>query len=574
MKLSRKLALFFAGVAAIPVLVASPLVLRAVSDAFEDESARRLEAAARALEREREATEREVAAALEALAGSDAVAAVLADAAGGGELASHVQVAERLLAAGGLDVLAILDERGVVVSSGHLPARAGDPDPDARALAERRPGRPVGRFVEVRTPDGIARRLAVVAARPVARGRARVYLVAGRTLGPAFAARLAEATSASIELVEPRSGEVLAAAVAAEPARREAARAVPSWLLPGLEDRVRTVPVAGEDGAPVALLRATVSARALREVQARILSTGALLLLASLCVAAALGVLLARRIVRPVEALAGGAAAVASGDLSHRVEARASGELAALVASFNQMTADLAREKERAAVAERVAAWREVARRLAHEIKNPLTPIAMSIENLRDAHAARSPALDELFEASSRTILEEVARLKRIVDEFSRFARLPRPELQRLDVNELVASVLTLYGATPAGLSLRRELAAELPAVSADRDQLTQVLLNLVQNAEQALAGRGGAVTVRTRADGGAVLLEVADDGPGVPPEHRERIFEPYFTTKEAGTGLGLAIARRIAEEHGGALELECPSAGGAIFRLRLPAAA
>jgi nitrogen fixation/metabolism regulation signal transduction histidine kinase len=304
--------------------------------------------------------------------------------------------------------------------------------------------------------------------------------------------------------------------------------------------------------------------------RARILVQSAAILFAALALAAALGALLARRIVRPVEALAAGAARVAGGDLSTRVEARAGAEVGALVTAFNGMTEDLQRTRERAAVAERVAAWREVARRLAHEVKNPLTPIAMAIETLRDARAADSPLVDELFETSSTTILAEVARLKRIVDEFSRFARLPAPALGPVDLPDLAESLLALHGAAGDG-TLRRELDPATPAVRADRDQVVQVLVNLLDNA-RAAAGAAGTVVVRVgpTPEGGA-FLEVEDDGPGIAAADRERIFEPYFTTKGAGTGLGLPIARRIAEEHGGRLEVASAPGRGARFRLTLP---
>jgi nitrogen fixation/metabolism regulation signal transduction histidine kinase len=219
---------------------------------------------------------------------------------------------------------------------------------------------------------------------------------------------------------------------------------------------------------------------------------------------------------------------------------------------------------------ERVAAWQEVARRLAHEIKNPLTPIRMSLETLLAAHAERNPRFDALFRESAGVVLEEVERLRRIVDEFSRFARLPKPQREPLDLSELARGVLSLYAAPRPGVTLVAELAGALP-VLADRDQLTQVLLNLVKNAEEALPKQGGTVWVRTRSAGGEALLEVADTGPGIPPSERERVLEPYVTSKEGGTGLGLAIASRICQEHGGRLEVGEEPGAGARLTVVLP---
>jgi nitrogen fixation/metabolism regulation signal transduction histidine kinase len=274
-----------------------------------------------------------------------------------------------------------------------------------------------------------------------------------------------------------------------------------------------------------------------------------------------------------VEARRDAAARVAAGDLEARVGVAASGEVGDLVRAFDEMTAELGRSRARLARAERIAAWREVARRLAHEIKNPLTPIAMSVETLRDARAKGRADFDEIFDEATRAVSEEVRRLKRIVDEFSRFARLPAPERAPVAPAELVAAVLALFPEPPAGVSLRREVAPGLPPVLADRDQVLQVLLNLVSNALEAMPG-GGAVELTARRAPEGVAFAVADGGPGIAEADLARVFEPYYTTKAGGTGLGLAIARRIAEEHGGALEVASAPGRGATFTLTLPAAA
>ena len=569
MKLATRLSLAFALAATVPLLAASPLVLREVTGAFEAELAHRLDASARAVESEQRALEGEVVRALDAVAESETLRAIAADQVASDDPAALVPVAGELMGARGLDVLALLDDDGTVLSSGHLPARVGDPDRISLALSREAPSRPVARLVEVRDGGGIRETLALVAARPFTWGNTRLHVVAGKALGPAFVRRLAATAGGTVDLLAPRGDAVLASAAAPEaPVRGARLLAV----LPAPKAGVRTLALAGADGDAAARLRIHAGARSLAVAQARIVGVLALFLLASVALASLLGALLARRIVRPVEALAAGAARVARGDLAHQVEVRAGGEVGALVEAFNRMTDDLLRERERAAVAERIAAWREVARRLAHEIKNPLTPIAMSVETLRDAHRARSPLLDEIFEESSGVVLEEVARLKKIVDEFSRFARLPPPALAEVAPAELIAPLLALYAAPPEGIAFRSEIADGLPAVRADRDQILQVLLNLVQNAQQAMHERGP-IVLRVHAADTCVAFDVDDGGPGIAPADRERIFEPYFTTRDAGTGLGLAIARRIAEEHGGSLTADRSPEGGARFRLLLPAA-
>jgi signal transduction histidine kinase len=167
-------------------------------------------------------------------------------------------------------------------------------------------------------------------------------------------------------------------------------------------------------------------------------------------------------------------------------------------------------------------------------------------------------------------VLEEVDRLRRIVDEFSRFARMPKPQLAPVDLGELVQSVLSLYAAPPEGIQILPTLQTCVVA-KVDRDQLTQVLVNLVKNAEEAMKGKGGALRVRVKGTETDAVVEVEDSGPGIPPEHRARIFEPYFTTKDGGTGLGLAIAARILQEHGGKLDVGGEPGQGARFSVVLP---
>ena len=191
----------------------------------------------------------------------------------------------------------------------------------------------------------------------------------------------------------------------------------------------------------------------------------------------------------------------------------------------------------------------------------------MSLETLIALGKRQDPRFNTIFQESAGAVLEEVERLKRTVDEFSQFARLPRPTPQRFDLSDLASQVLQLYA--PGKITYRSELEPGV-IIDADRDQLTQVMVNLVKNAEESMSETGGEVTVNVAHDATNAWLEVRDQGPGVPADQRSRIFEPYVTTKSGGTGLGLAIAARIAEEHEGRLQL-LDSERGARFRLTLP---
>ncbi len=228
--------------------------------------------------------------------------------------------------------------------------------------------------------------------------------------------------------------------------------------------------------------------------------------------------------------------------------------------------------------AQRATAWAEVARRLAHEIKNPLTPIQLSAERLEMKLARKlAPGDAEALARGIRTIVSQVAALKSMVDDFRDYARLPAPVLAPLELNALVTEVLALYETSRA--PIRRALAPGLPAVRADAAQIRQVVHNLVQNAQDALEQRAGAaeppaIEVRTELAGDRVRLTVSDNGVGFPEAMMARIFEPYVTTKPRGTGLGLAIVKKIVDEHHGEVAIASRPAHGAAVSVLLPAAA
>ncbi|HEX4460139.1 MAG TPA: ATP-binding protein, partial [Polyangia bacterium] len=353
-----------------------------------------------------------------------------------------------------------------------------------------------------------------------------------------------------------------------------------------------TVELTGPDGATVARVEVAVSNDELAVALADIGWAAAALAVAGAFLALLGGAFVARRIAEPLRELSAGARDVARGRLDASVPVRTRDEVGELAATFNDMTRDLAGAREELVRAERVAAWRDIAQRIAHEIKNPLTPIQMAIETLQRAHRKGAPQFDALFGESAQTILDEVGRLKRIVAEFSSFARMPQPTLAAVDVSEIVDNALALYkgGETP----LELDLASDLPPALADKEQLTQVVINLVENARDALAAARtdsaqraaaaaadadggmrtdgvGRIRVCTRAVDGRIELEVADDGPGLSDEARAKLFTPYFTTKSKGTGLGLAIVHRIVRDHGGDIRVAGPP--GAVFTIALPCA-
>ncbi len=327
-------------------------------------------------------------------------------------------------------------------------------------------------------------------------------------------------------------------------------------------------------------LKVAVSEAAVTSAISRIDQVIVLATLVAILFGAAVGFEFARRMISPLGALANEARKVAEGT-AVPVEVRGRDELASLAVAFNSMLEDLEATRRRLHAAERVAAWREAARRIAHEIKNPLAPIRASIETLRRLRARDDPAFDGYFDEATTTVLQEVRRVASIVDEFSRYARIAPPRPVDVDPVEVCKHVVGLFAAEAAGKAgdagQRLALSASpCGTLRGDREQLVQVLVNLVKNALEATRAKDGKPTGHVRvevepAGPEAVRFVVRDDGPGVDPTMIGRLFEPYATTKQGGTGLGLAIAQRIAVEHGGAIAYARAPQGGAVFRLILP---
>jgi len=230
-------------------------------------------------------------------------------------------------------------------------------------------------------------------------------------------------------------------------------------------------------------------------------------------------------------------------------------------------------QRERLVQTERVAAWRELARRLAHELKNPLFPLQITVENLLRARENTPEQFDEVFRESTATLLAEIANLKNIVQRFSDFSKMPSPQLQSVDLDEMVRSVVQLFQGqlTQRASKIEPELQlGEAPPVSADPVLLRRVIENLVLNAIDAMPD-GGKLTFRTAGDDGFAIFELSDTGKGLTPEECDRIFTPYYTTKQHGTGLGLAIAQSVVSDHHGRISVSSRKNRGTTFHVELP---
>ncbi|MFO0660473.1 MAG: ATP-binding protein [Polyangiaceae bacterium] len=305
----------------------------------------------------------------------------------------------------------------------------------------------------------------------------------------------------------------------------------------------------------------------------------------TIALSALLGTLLARQVTLRINQLALATRSVAAGDLSVRVNEEGVDEIADLARAFNRMLEEVEESRARIEFLRRIGAWQEMARRLAHEIKNPLTPIQLAVEECHRRYRGDDAAFRKLLDTTLEIVGEEVSTLRRLVTEFSNFARMPRAELVAVDLSEYL-------GDQRARLSLGDEiedsevvgmldgvnLSWDIPVVpvkvALDPMLFHRVLSNLLANSAQAIRGanKGGSIEITLREESdGMLTLDIDDDGPGIPLEMRARVFDPYVTTKTEGTGLGLAIVQKIVVEHGGTIEAAESPKGGARIEIRLP---
>jgi len=283
----------------------------------------------------------------------------------------------------------------------------------------------------------------------------------------------------------------------------------------------------------------------------------------------------ASRIAAPIHQLTEATKRVARGELDVSVGTdvplRSSGdEIGELIRSFDAMTRDLKASREELIRYERDMAWKEMAQQVAHEIKNPLTPMKLSIQHLRQTFRDRVANFDEVFESVTRTVIDQIDALSRIASEFSHFARLPRRKYTSCDVNAILGETMQLF-AQESSVTFDARLAGDLPAVSADHEELRRAFINIIRNSIQAMEG-SGTVTLATAVDREAVLVTIADNGPGISDEVKGRLFQPNFSTKTEGMGLGLAIVKETIDHLGGTITVNSTAGQGTTVIILIPA--
>jgi two-component system nitrogen regulation sensor histidine kinase NtrY len=281
------------------------------------------------------------------------------------------------------------------------------------------------------------------------------------------------------------------------------------------------------------------------------------------------GLVLAQRLSRPLRTLTKAVREVGKGNLAVEIAPSSTDEVGELMSSFNEMVKELKAGREQAARIEREQAWKEMAKQVAHEIKNPLTPMKLSMQHLRAAFRDNVSDLREIVERVTQTVIDQVDALSRIASEFSNFARMPERRFERVRVHDLLEETVSLFKEVE-GVEFRTKFSDTVPVVIADRDELRRVFINVVRNSIQAME-RGGLVAISTSIDDHLCVVTIVDNGPGIPEDLQERVFQPNFSTKTDGTGLGLAICRKIMEDLNGSIDLRSEMKKGTTVEIRIP---
>jgi nitrogen fixation/metabolism regulation signal transduction histidine kinase len=346
------------------------------------------------------------------------------------------------------------------------------------------------------------------------------------------------------------------------------------------------IPLKNQAGQVMAVLVVSLSRSGMVDAQQHIRRIAYGVAGAGILLAIGFSLWIAARVSRPIEQLARAAGEVAAGNWDVHVPEQGRDEVSVLARSFNHMTEQLQSQRERLIQSERVAAWRELARRLAHELKNPLFPLQLTVENLARARQLPEAEFDEIFKESTTTLSAEIANLKTIIGRFSDFSKMPKPELERIEGADVIWRAALLHfpwivkgvniegadyeGPEKVGCSI--EVSTQPMPLDADPELLHRALSNLVLNAMDAMPD-GGIVTLTAEPKGDQVELRVSDTGAGLTPEECERLFTPYYTTKQHGTGLGLAIVQSVIADHHGTISVESRTGGGTTFIITLPKA-
>jgi two-component system, NtrC family, nitrogen regulation sensor histidine kinase NtrY len=597
--LRQKLLLLFSLTVAAAVAAVAWTVLVRIRQVFERRDQEETALFVSQFQREFQHRSDDVAAAVDRIATQDRVRGMAFELVQSNDAAPFLNEAQTLAQDARLDFLEIVGPDGNIVSSVQWPARFGYPEPAANEVAQT----PFLKREEL--PDGTSA-VGLFAVRAIRGAEPAVKLVGGERLDQSFLADLPVAPGMQVGLYSEASIQGESQASSAEgpsnfdPKRLVGAEgAVPGaerykelverarksgqqtsgilYLTSQREDSVSAtaIPLKNSSGKVLAVLTVAISRSGLAAEQQQIRTIAYGVASGGILLAIIFSLWIAARVSRPIEELARAAEEVASGSWNARVPVRGSDEVAVLARSFNHMTEELETQRDRLVQSERVAAWRELARRLAHELKNPLFPLQLTVENLSRARQLPPAEFDEVFNESTQTLSMEIGNLKKIIGRFSDFSKMPKPELEKIDAKDVVTRVRSLYSAggdDGPRIQIVTDIENAPMPLMADPELLHRALSNLVLNAKDAMP-EGGTVTIAARNLDSHVEIRVSDTGQGLTPEECERLFTPYYTTKQHGTGLGLAIVQSVVADHAGTIAVESRERQGATFVITLPRA-
>ena len=582
MSFRRRLLLFFALTVIISVAAVTGIVSLMTRRAFDRANDERTSALVEQLKREFDRRGEEVVRRVQAAVFTpEANRMAIATAQLSPSYTGFLDDAQTVAEAQRLDFLEFTDDHGTIISSAQWAAKFG-----YKEAAISAPPSPKPFLKEEETPSGSV--LGLFAARAVSAGDRKLYAIGGIRLDRSFLASIALPAGMRILLYEDGGAKtisddyLIASGDAVEGAARlkdlitsvrqtnREVRSIIHWNS-GADETLSAFPLNGKDNEVLGVLFVGSSREIYAQLNRQIRSAALFAAGAGLLLAVVLSSLAASRVTRPVEELAHAAKEVAGGNWSAQVVAHSQDELGILADSFNQMTRDLMDSRERLLQAERVAAWRELARRLAHELKNPLFPLQLTVENLIRSREQSPELFDETFREGASTLLSEIANLKNIVGRFSEFSKMPQPHLQSVHADQLLEEVVKVYRAQLQLLKIEVHTEVSSPeAVDADPDLIHRAVSNLILNAIEAMPN-GGTLGVRTSQSNTSTTVKISDTGKGLTPEECTRLFTPYYTSKTYGTGLGLAIVQAVVSDHGGRIGVESEPNHGTTFTIELP---
>jgi two-component system nitrogen regulation sensor histidine kinase NtrY len=490
----------------------------------------------------------------------------------------------------GMDFVEFVNWDGTIISSAQYPGRVGYKNDWVTTVKDWR-GTPAFLKRE-ELPDGVA--LSLAAVRTVSGGNDKnLYIIAGRRLDQNFLASLVLPSTMRALLyrnLEPNFVGAALTDVNGTPDDPERFRPLIEQVQTTPQQVVRTInwtadassaesfhaiPLPGRNNELLGVLLVGSSRKELVLLTQRIVTIAGVVAAAAILVGLLVSLWVAARITRPVEELVEGAREVATGRWDTRIDVRGTDEIGQLGTAFNDMTRTLAVQKEKLVQTERVAAWRELARRLAHELRNPLFPMQITVENMQRAKQLEAKQFLEVFNESTATLKTELANLNTIVSRFSDFSKMPTPQFAKVSVNEALRAAVRLFEAQfnavgKPTITTEFFLTEPLPEIDADADLLHKAFQNLVLNALDAMPA-GGTLTLRTFERERNIRIEVADTGKGLTSEECSRLFTPYYTTKQQGTGLGLAIVQAVVSDHHGTISVTSDEGRGTSFKIELP---